>query len=209
MPLRSERSLATPLEPERERSGAARGTKCGEAELLPVIRGSLQASDGGRKSRPHTESDGSKSRSPPRRIRLDADLRRIVEPKSPTCRRRSPVGTRLGQLIENLLQGHDRLRIRKGCTGASRGRQDPLANTLSEQGIRSEYGSRLSRRNELGDHAISICDQDCLTRTYQANVLAELVLQCLDSDAAHLPNVATSSYLVNPLWESSLTASGS
>jgi len=57
------------------------------------------------------------------------------------------------------------------------------------------------RRDNFGDGAAAIGDDDRLARRGEADIFAELVLQDLQPYLAHRPQVASGSYFVKKRWK--------
>ena len=110
--------------------------------------------------------------------------------------RRSPILAVARQLVENRGQRYQRLAGRKRPRRSQGRRQPPLSHRLDEQNVGKQGASRRVGRDQPGYDPVAVRDQHRLTAGRQADVLAEAVLEHLQTNGMHGAKVAPGSYLV-------------
>jgi hypothetical protein len=101
------------------------------------------------------------------------------------------------QLGENIRKRSHRPTRRRATPRQRRWRDPALSNGIRQQSIRRRDGATGGWRHQFRNHTVAVRDEHDLAGRSSADIFAELILQFLDADDAHVSNVATWGYFFN------------
>ena len=127
---------------------------------------------------------------------MAADPRPASVRARPTCRDRSPIPASVFEFAEDGSKRSNGCSSRRGAWIYDRRRDQSLPDGVGELDIVHPSRPSLARRGDLRDDPVAIGHEHGLPTLRHPHVLAQSVLQHLETNGSHDPEVASSSYFV-------------